>query len=101
MPTDKEVSDKLYAVKSKHEGWTAFADWYVSVASDPWDRLFKHHGVDKAAGDWAFEQAESAQAARRIAKSFHSGGGFDGEVENADPDAVYVYIYLKTQDTRQ
>jgi hypothetical protein len=101
MSSDKEVSDKLYACRSQHEAKTAFADWYVGVASDPRDRLFRHHGVNEAAGAWAFEEAESAKAARRIARSFHDGAGFAGELGESDPNALYVYIYLKTRDTRE
>lgn len=101
MPSDKEIEERLYACKSRHDGWTAFADWYVGVASDPRDRLFRHHRVNEAAGDWAYEEAESAKAARRIARSFHDGAGFAGDVDESDPNALYVYIYLKTRDTRE
>lgn len=58
-------------------------------------------GWMKHPGAWAFEPTESAEDARRLAKSFHSGGGFDGELGDDDPAAVYVYIYLKTKDTKQ
>jgi len=101
MASDKEVTEKLYACKSQHNAWTAFADWYVGVASDPRERLFKRHGVDEAAQDWAFEKAESAEAARRIARSFHDGAGFDGELGEPDPNALYVYVYLKSRDTKE
>jgi hypothetical protein len=99
MPPDKEIIELLYARRKQHGGWNS--EWYAGVASDPRERLFKHHRVDEASGAWAFEPTESAQDARRLAKSFHSGGGFDGELGDDDPAAVYVYIYLKTKDTKQ
>jgi hypothetical protein len=101
MPSDEEVRQRLYACKSQHEPKTLFADWYVGVARNPRERLFNHHGVNEAAGDWAFEEAETAKAARRIATSFHDGAGCDGELGVPDPEALSVYIYLKTSDTRE
>lgn len=101
MASDDEVRKKLYECRLQHKPTTPFADWYVGVAKDPRERLFQHHAVNEAAGDWAFEEAESAKAARRIARSFHDGAGFDGELDEPDPDALYVYVYLKTSDTRQ
>ena len=59
MPPDKEIIELLYARRKQHGGWNS--EWYAGVASDPRERLFKHHRVDEASGAWAFERVPGSQ----------------------------------------
>ena len=71
-----------------------FAQWYVSIASDPIATLTVSHRVDTAAGLWIYKQALTARAAGTAQAYFVDMLGTDGrrpDSMNEDCDCVYAY----------
>ena len=77
-----------------------YPDWYVGITEDPRRRLFTEHNVDEAGGHWIYRECDSAQSARAIEKHFLNLG-MQGGPGGGDNDAVYVYVYRTTPETRE
>ena len=77
-----------------------YSGWYVGIASDPSDRLFSDHNVNKDKEDaWIFRNCGSEAAARKVEKYF-LGLGCDGGAGGGDSSTTYAYAYKKSAHTR-
>ena len=78
----------------------SYSDWYVGIASDPKDRLFNEHNVDRENGAWIHRECESSSIAREIEEYF-IGLGTDGGSGGGDYTTKFVYAYKKTASTNE
>jgi len=62
------------------------------VTSDPEDRLFRQHGVNKSDGAWIYADASSDIEAREIERHLLSRGA-KGGLGGGDASAIYIYAY--------
>ncbi len=75
------------------------ANCYVGITSDLERRLFREHGVDRAARKgYTHGEATSNAVARRVEQYFINLG-CDGEPGGGDEESKFVYAYKKTKDT--
>jgi hypothetical protein len=75
--------------------------WYVGIASDPEDRLFNEHNVNKESKTWAYMNAGRYEVACKLAQFIieqHQTRGCSGV---DDQSATFVYVYAITDDTVQ
>jgi len=77
-----------------------YSDWYVGIASDPKERLFNEHNVDKENGVWIYRECESSSVAREIEEYFVRLGT-DGGSGGGDYSTKFVYAYKKTANTNE
>ncbi|HJM88098.1 MAG TPA: hypothetical protein QF624_00545 [Dehalococcoidia bacterium] len=77
----------------------SYRTWYVGIASDPEDRLFRDHSVSKDNGSWIIRWADSAADARQVEASYVSAGT-DGGTGGGSATTKAVYAYQKTSTTR-
>jgi hypothetical protein len=75
--------------------------WYVGIASDPKNRLFNDHNVDKEHGWWIYRDTDSDTSARKIESFLLERYGFDGDNGGGDYTTKSVYAYKKTSSTIQ
>jgi hypothetical protein len=75
--------------------------WYVGIASNPINRLFVEHNVNKDNGNWIYGEAISAENARATEIYLIKQYGFDGDTGGGDEATRFVYAYRKTSTTRQ
>ena len=78
----------------------SYPSWYCGIASDPEDRLFNDHNVEKKKGSWIYQNAGTEAKARQVDKHFlnrgcQGGGGGGG------PTTTFVYAYKITRTTRE
>jgi hypothetical protein len=73
--------------------------WYVGIASNPEDRLFKDHNVLKEGGWWIYRNAGSESSARKIEQFLIERYGFSGGSGGGDSATQHVYAYRKTNST--
>ncbi len=78
-----------------------YSDWYVGIASDPEERLFNDHNVDKENGKWCYRECENASVAREIEEYFINTLGTDGGSGGGDYTTKHVYAYRKTLSTNE
>jgi hypothetical protein len=78
----------------------ANSHWYVGIASNPTNRLFIDHNVDRENGWWIYCMAMSDSDARMVEQSYLASG-CSGGCGGGDHATVYVYAYLKTGRTVQ
>ena len=77
-----------------------YSRWYFGIASDPSDRLFSDHNVNKDKEDaWVFRDCGSETAARKVEKYFLDRG-CDGGAGGGDSSTRYAYAYKKNTHTR-
>lgn len=77
-----------------------YSDWYIGVTSEPQERLFNEHNVDKENGVWIYEECENSDIAREIEEYFIRLGT-DGGSGGGDYTTKFVYAYKKTAYTNQ
>ncbi len=71
-----------------------FHDWYVGIASDPKDTMFKTHSVDEEDDIWLYKQALTFAACKTVQTYFLETLKTDGKAildGNEDTDCVYLY----------
>ena len=97
MSTEQQVrtflNDKLKARPA-----TSNDQWYVGIATDAKDRLFKGHNVSKDQDQWAHSKADTEEIARSVEKHFLDAG-CDGGPGGGDAGSKFVYVYLKSRRT--
>ncbi|MFQ5714946.1 MAG: hypothetical protein ACE5GU_13020 [Candidatus Scalinduaceae bacterium] len=76
-----------------------YSRWYVGIASDPRDRLFNDHNVNKDNDAWIIRDCGSETAARKVEKYFLDRG-YDGGAGGGDSSTRYAYAYKKNTHTR-
>ncbi len=76
----------------------SYRDWYVGLAVNVRDRLFKGHNVDKKSGAWAYKDAGSEIEAREIEAVFLKKGCKGGSLKR--DSSRHVYVYKLTRTTR-
>lgn len=93
--SDQVVSDIDTYIRSAGRPYSA---WYIGIACDPRDRLFRAHNVAEGAGHWIYRDASTATAARAIEKMFLNAGCKGGPC-GGDHNTTFVYAYLITPTT--
>lgn len=73
-------------------------DWYIGIASNPDDRLFVDHNVDKKNGYWIHVPTDSHLIARAAEKALLAVG-FDGGASGGDDSTTFVYAYARLRGT--
>ena len=71
-----------------------YSDWYVGVAENARQALFREHDVDKETDLWIYRTARSVRVAHAIRDFLRSTLGTQGSTEAGDADAKMVYAYL-------
>lgn len=78
-----------------------YTSWYVGVAEDARDKLFKDHKVDEKNGSWIYRNAASRTIAERIEKYFVNQLGTKGNPGGSSDATRSVYAYKITDNTKQ
>jgi len=79
----------------------SYSGWYVGIAKDPEDRLFRDHNVDQKNGKWIYSPAASRNAADRVEKYFTQRLGAKGNPGGGDDETTWVYAYKIEWYTKQ
>ena len=98
MSTEQQVKNFLNDKLRAHPA-TSNDQWYVGIATDAKDRLFKDHNVDKTKDQWAHSKADTEEIARSVEKHFLNAG-CGGGPGGGDAGSKYVYVYLKSSRTK-
>lgn len=77
-----------------------YPNWYVGIATNPEQRLYEEHNVDKN-GLCVYREAENSNIAREIEEYFVNILGTDGGGGGGDNTTRFVYAYKKTAYTNQ
>ncbi|PCJ45258.1 MAG: hypothetical protein COA74_16045 [Gammaproteobacteria bacterium] len=75
------------------------SEWYAGITKNVEQRLFNDHNVSKENGWWIHRSANTSNDARMVEEALLKWG-CDGGVGGGD-DAIYIYAYLKTANTRR
>jgi hypothetical protein len=78
-----------------------YSGWYVGIAQDPRNRLFKDHNVDEIKGGWIYRNAGSKSTAERIEKYFVEELRTKGKPGGGSDDTTSVYAYKIEAYTNQ
>jgi len=78
-----------------------YPSWYVGIAEDARDRLFKDHNVDEQNGSWIYRNAASRTIAERIEQYFVNQLGTRGRPGVGSDATRSVYAYKTTDNTNQ
>ncbi len=70
-----------------------YSKWYVGITSDPEDRLFNSHRVNKDSPTWVYCSCVSSTAARNVESYFLEKQRTLGGQGGGDDTAIYVYAY--------
>jgi len=80
------------------QGGGGYSAWYVGIASEPRQRLFDDHNVDKDRDAWIYRDCGSQVVARQVEVYFLQrgcqGGGGGG-----DSSTHYAYAYKMNAHT--
>lgn len=94
--TEEEIKQKISSHMRKYGG--SYLDWYVGITSDPENRLFNDHRVNKSKNSWVFIQTDE-ETAKNVGEYFVNYIGTDGKSNGAE-HPNHVYIYKKTWRTK-
>lgn len=75
-----------------------YSSWYCGIAADWEDRLFNEHRVPKKDHWYIARQCYNDADARNVEQALHKLG-CDGGGGGGDRTTVYVYAYLKSNET--
>ncbi len=78
-----------------------YSSWYVGIAQNASDRLFKDHNVNKEKGSWIYRKAESRAIAERIEKYFIDKHGTQGHPGGGSDETTFVYAYKIEDYTKE
>ena len=74
--------------------------WYVGIATNPEERLFHNHRVNKQYGRWVYSSYMSENDARETEKYLLDNYPFQGDVGGGE-HPCYVYAYKVTSETNE
>ncbi|HRX63486.1 MAG TPA: hypothetical protein P5060_00050 [Candidatus Absconditabacterales bacterium] len=98
MRTQQQAYDFIKSYMGKFQ--TYFKDWYVGIASNPEERLFQQHNVDRQNGNWCCTEALfTTDDARAVEKYFIDQHGTKGGTGGGDHTTKFVYAYFITSNT--
>ena len=84
----------------KNEGYPVeVQDFYVGITNDVDRRLFEEHLLDEETDSFRVEQFNTVEDAREVEAFFLNEMGLDGGAGGGEDDSVFVYIYLKSEDS--
>lgn len=98
MANKVAIIDKINTYVEKNN--SRHSNWYVGIATNPEERLFSDHNVDKTYGKWIYILADSEQIARDAEADLLNKYGYSGGPGGGD-HPKYVYSYLKNSNTRE
>ena len=101
MPEIKSVQQIKFEIMAHiKEFGSNFDDWYVGVADNPKEALFKKHKLDPDRDIWMYKQALSLAACKTVQRYFLDTLNTDGEPPaNGTEDTDCVYLYKKSART--
>ena len=88
-------------VKFIHDYGETYYQWYIGITADPEKRLFNDHMVNRKNDAWKYENAGSEKNARTIEKYLIDKFGAQGDTENGDSSATYIYAYRISDTTKE
>ncbi len=91
----KTVSKRIETYMSKFEG--DYTDWYVGIAKDLDEELFKSHRVEEN-GVWISFGADTDEIAKKV-ESYLLDKKTDGNPVKLEEDVRIVYVYKKNSQT--
>jgi len=94
---EEKIKADIKAYMSKRGG--AYREWYVGITSDPDQRLFTDHRVNRKGDAWIYKEADSTSVARSVESYFVNICGTDGGTGGGGSDAKFVYAYKKATHT--
>lgn len=102
MAKSKEViiQEIMDHMKNSSPKDTPYKKFYIGIAADATDRLFKGHSVDREKDIWIYRIASSDNVAREIEKHFLDKG-FDGGPGGGDEGTKQVYCFLQNSHTKR
>ncbi len=77
-----------------------YSCWYIGIASDPRDRLFNDHSVNKDNDDYIIRDCGSEVAASKVEKYFLNRNYDEGTGGGDDGSTRFAYAYKKNARTR-
>ena len=77
-----------------------YKDFYVGITEDINERLFDFHQVPKKSHWYIYREATSDKESRAVEKHYLDKG-MDGGDGGGDDDAVYVYCYRISNETKE
>ena len=72
---------------------------HIGITKDPKRRLFYEHKITNERHWWIHIKAACADTARAVERHF-IGRGMYGGTGGGDDETIYVYCFVKKQDTR-
>ena len=72
---------------------------HIGITKDPKRRLFYEHKITNERHWWIHIKAACADTARAVERHF-IGRGMHGGTGGGDDETIYVYCFVKKQDTR-
>lgn len=94
------INTKIVSDIINYIGYDNKQNWYVGIATNPRDRLFMDHCVDKRNGRWIYRDAVIETDTRDTEKYLLEAYPFKGDV-GGGIFPTYVYAYKITSYTRE
>lgn len=88
---------KNYA--SNHPSY--WKDWYIGIASDPEQRLFIEHSVNKETDAWIYSICQNCNSARNVEQYLIETLKTKGDLGGGDDNTKYIYAYLTSSHSRE
>lgn len=76
-----------------------YSSWYVGTADDAFNSLFVQHGVSEKQDFWMYKQCPDSRVAKHIKMTLLKLG-CEGWAYGWADSCVYVYVYLKSSNTK-
>jgi len=91
-----QVVNDIASYVAKNGG--QYSEWYVGIAADPKNRLFKDHAVSQPSGQWIYDYCATSAEAREVEQHFFSKGAKGGP-GGGDNTTKAIYAYKITNST--
>lgn len=91
----KEIKDYVQSCATGSLGW------YIGIATDPRQRLFKDHNVNENTDAWIYKKATTCEIARDAEIELIEELKTKGDCGGGSNTTVYVYAYRITPSTRE
>ncbi|MCF8260947.1 MAG: hypothetical protein K9J12_09245 [Melioribacteraceae bacterium] len=76
-------------------------DYYVGTSNDPGTKMFSIHLVQPLGGIYKYVKLDNIEEASETKKQLISTFGFDGQLSDGSTKSQYLYIYKKTQSSKE
>ena len=100
MANSKETIKKEFKEYYQKHG-KGTNNWYIGIAENARERLFKKHNVDEKNGVWIYDRAISSEIAREIEDELIKELNTKGDQGGGSDKTDYVYAYKITGPTKE